>query len=155
MSEAPLSTVSVIFSHDMPVDEFASNWGPLAFSPPNGHSRPPYFDCAGNPCTLSHPQSCLHANPNSPSSRAHFLHARFLVVLIGRLSGAGVGGAKYPARLMAIADSISALDCCHWALLARDVRLGTDPLCTLSGFGWGRSSLDVMTLWRPRTCHRQ
>ena len=36
---------------------------------------------------------------------------------------------------MAIADSMLALDCCHWALLTREVRLGIDPLCTLSGFG--------------------
>ena len=94
MSEAPLSTVSVIFFHDMPVDEFASSCGPLAFHPPNGHSRPPYFDCGCNPFTLSHPHSCLQVNPNSPSSGVHFLQARFLVVLIGRLSVAGVGGAK-------------------------------------------------------------
>ena len=144
----------------MPVYEFASSKGPLACSPPSGHSRPPYFDCGGNPFTLPHPHSCLQVDPNSPSSGVHFLHARLLVVLLGRLSFAAVGGGgpktevnkmglvgfeapcpKYPARLMAIADSMSALDCCHWALLARDVRLGTCPLCTLSGFGWGRSVL--------------
>ena len=65
----------------------------------------------------------------------HFLQARFLVILVGRLSS-GAGGGGTTAQLVDTADLISARDCCHWALLTRD-----DALVQLSGFGWGQSVL--------------
>ena len=72
MSEAPLSTVNVTFSHEMPVDPMGARSGGFVRSPPSGHSKPPYFNCGG-----VHSQSGLHLNPNSPSFAVHFLHTRF------------------------------------------------------------------------------